>query len=64
MEALEAQVWGGIKAKSVCPRPVGKGKKISSPDITDGMIDVTLRIETDIDTHQIKPLVLIQRTLY
>ncbi|KAG1809451.1 hypothetical protein EV424DRAFT_1350016 [Suillus variegatus] len=35
MEALEAQVRGGIKAKPVCPRPVGKGKKISSPDITD-----------------------------
>jgi hypothetical protein len=61
MEALEAKVWPGrgIKAKPVRPRPVAKGKKTSSTDITDGMINITLRIETDIDTHQmIKPLVL------
>jgi hypothetical protein len=69
MEALEAEVRGGIKAKPVRPRPrphpVAKGKKTSSTDITDGMINVTLRIETDIDTHQmVKPLVLMQRTLY
>ncbi|KAG2347175.1 hypothetical protein BDR05DRAFT_945547 [Suillus weaverae] len=35
MEALEAQVQGGIKAKPVRPHPVGKGKKTSSQDITD-----------------------------
>ncbi|KAG2158744.1 uncharacterized protein EDB93DRAFT_1245977 [Suillus bovinus] len=37
MEALEAKVQGGIKAKPVCPRPrpVAKGKKTSSTDITD-----------------------------
>lgn len=67
MEALEAEVRGGIKAKPVRPhpRPVAKGKKTSSTDITDGMINVTLRIETDINTHQmVKPLVLMQRTLY
>jgi hypothetical protein len=63
MVALEAEVRGGIKAKPVRPRPrpVAKGKKTSSTDITDGMISITLRIETDIDTHQmVKPLVLTQ----